>query len=187
MPPEPAQVVPNSGSGRFRQVGLAELVDGFAGREAANTLPLELGGHGPHEVEDARVHAVVLAECLEVPPDEDEVTPGAAQMLGVGVGAEGISRPGLVAEAIADVVRELVMAAEEREIPLAVAVEMGRLPPVEHPLAAVEHSCPVSGLQKGVVDLVVHDHLGRVGHADLFIEEILGEVLAPPHLRPEEL
>ena len=80
-----------------------------------------------------------------------------------------------------------MVAAEEAEVALAVAVEMGGLPPVQHPLAAVEHAGPVSGLQQGVVDLVVHDHLGGVGHADLFVEELLGVVLAALHLLLEEL
>ena len=70
-----------------------ETLQRLARRQEADATARQLIGQMVEELEDAAVGAMVLAEGLEVPADEDEIAPGLAQPVRVAVGGEGPGAP----------------------------------------------------------------------------------------------
>src|SRR5438132_7013299 len=84
--------------------GVAEFCDRLGRKQHADLAPAQLRVERAHELEDARIPAVVLAEGLEIPAEGDHVTPALAYPVRIHLRRQRPHAPGLVREAIADVV-----------------------------------------------------------------------------------
>ena len=141
----------------------------------------ELGVQRMHEGEDAGVRPVVLPERLVVPGQKDELAHRLPHPGRVGIGHQRPAVPLPVTEPIADVVAQLVVAGKEPQLLIGVTVKVSRFAPAHHPGPAVHHGAPKAAQLQLEVDIVRHEHLGRVGDGNRLLEGLFELPFAPCH------
>src|SRR5260370_19579328 len=123
----------------------------------------------------------MVAERLEVASERDHVAPGVAHPSRVCLGREGPHAPAAVRETVAHVVRELPMTGQQPQRLTWVSKDVRRLLPAQLPRAPLHEPTCETALLECEVNVVGHEHLGRVRHGDRPLEQLLETAAGPRH------
>src|SRR5438105_4308118 len=103
------------------------------------------------ELQDPGLRRVVLAEGLEVPAHEDQIAPGLPDPLGVALRLQRPTLPFAISEPVADVVREVVMAGQQRHRLPRIAIDVSRVAFAKLPAPAFGEGGPEpAGLEREI-------------------------------------
>src|SRR5439155_17886392 len=100
---------------------------------------------------------------------------------GISIGQYRTPVPFPIAEPVADIVTQLVVAGEQPHLLIGIAIEVGRFAPAHDPGPSVHDGALESAQLQLEIHVVRHEHLGRVRDGDPFLEGLLELPFTPGH------